>query len=82
MFALGNEYTYRYGKKHLTIEKLGYQLQSPPFNLKEWDMTLMPSCMPEECKISDDPVLNYREYYRKGKANLHQWTKREVPVWL
>ena len=82
MFALGNEYTYRYGKKHLTIEKLGYQLQSPPFNLKEWDMTLMPSCMPEECKISDDPVLNYREYYRKGKANLHQWTKREVPAWL
>lgn len=82
MFALGDEYTYRYGKKHSTIEKLGYELQSPPYKLKEWDWTPMPCCMPDEYKVSDDPVLNYREYYKIGKAKLHSWTKRDAPDWM
>jgi len=82
LFALGDEYTYRYSKRHKTIEKLGYLIQSPPFNLREYDQTKMPCAMPDEYKISDDPVLNYREYYIKGKAALHRWTKREVPDWI
>ena len=82
LFALGDEYTYRYGKRHATITKLGLTLQSPPFALKEWDATLMPSCMPDECKISTDPVMNYREYYRTSKASMHSWKKRDVPYWI
>ena len=82
MFALGEEYTYRYGKKHATITKLGYELQSPPQNLKEWDMTIIPSCMDEEFIVGDDPILNYRNYYAKGKAKLHKWKNREVPDWI
>lgn len=82
LFALSDEYTYRYGKRHATITKLGLVLQSPPFALKEWDATLMPSCMPDECKISTDPVMNYREYYRTSKASMHSWKKRDVPFWI
>lgn len=82
MFALGDEYTFRYGKRHATIEKLGYMLQSPPFNLKDYDMTTMPSCMPEEYIISEDPVINYREYYRRGKSHLHSWKVRGAPEWI
>jgi len=82
LFALGNEYTYRYGKKHSTIEKLGYTIQSPPFNLKNWDWTPMPCCMPDEYKISNNPVENYREYYRKAKLDLHKWKNRDVPSWI
>lgn len=81
LFALSDEYTYRYGKKHKTIEKLGYMIQSPPFHLKEWDMTTMPSCMPDEYKIGT-PVDNYREYYKNGKSDLHKWTKRDAPYWI
>ena len=82
MFALGDEYTYRYGKRHKTIEKLGYEIQSPPHNLRDWDMTPMPSCMAPEYIISDDPIVNYRNYYKLGKANIHAWKKREAPAWI
>ena len=81
LFALGDEYRYRYNKTHLTIAKLGLTLNSPPFNLREWDMTRMPSCMDEQYKISDDPIFNYRTYYIKGKAHLKKYTKRNPPVW-
>jgi hypothetical protein len=79
--ALLDEYTYRYGKKHKCYNLL-LILQSPPFNLKEYDMTPMPCAMDDEYKISDDPVVNYRNYYNKGKASLHKWTKRDAPDWI
>lgn len=82
LFALGDEYTYRYGKKHATITKLGYTIQSPPFNLKAWDWTPMPSCMADEYIISEDPIVNYRNYYKYGKANIHAWKNREAPAWI
>lgn len=82
LFALSDEYTYRYGKTHKTIQKLGYEIQAPPHNLREYDMTKMPSCMDPEYIISDDPVENYRCYYKYGKARMHKWTKREAPEWI
>lgn len=81
MYALLDEYTHRYGKKHKCYE-IAIHLQSPPFNLKEYDMTPMPCAMDDEYKISTDPVVNYRNYYIKGKASLHKWTKREPPDWI
>ena len=82
LFALGTEYTYRYGKTHLTITKLGVPIASPPLNLKEWDMTPMPSCMDDQYKIGEDPIANYRNYYKYGKASMHSWKKREAPEWI
>ena len=82
LLALGSEYSYRYGKTHKSIEKLGYMLQSPPLNLTEYDMTEMPSCMDKEYIISDDPITNYRNYYKIGKARMHAWKKREAPSWI
>jgi len=82
LFALGDEYTHRYGKKHATLVKLGYEIQSPPLALKEWDWTKPKCAMADEYIISDDPVVNYRNYYKHGKANLHSWKKRDVPYWV
>jgi hypothetical protein len=82
LFALGTEYTYRYGKQHATITKLGVPIASPPLNLKEWDMTPMPSCMDEQYKIGEDPIVNYRNYYKYGKTSMHSWKKRETPEWI
>lgn len=81
MYGLLGEYSHRYGKKHKCYD-IAIHLQSPPFNLKEYDMTPMPCAMDDEYKISDDPVVNYRNYYIKGKASLHKWTNREAPVWI
>jgi len=38
--------------------------------------------MDEIYKISDNPIDNYRNYYRVGKINLHKWTKRNPPDWI
>jgi len=82
LFALGDEYRYRYGKTHLSITKLGIPIASPPLNLKEWDMTLMPSCMDVQYKIGDDPIANYRNYYKYGKSTMHRWKNRPAPEWI
>ena len=81
-FALMQEYTYRYEKTHKCFGELSYMLQSPPKNLQEYNMTTCPSAMDKSYVISNDPVTNYRNYYKMGKTHLHKWTKREAPSWL
>jgi len=82
MYALMREYTHRYGKTHKCQGELSYQLQSPPKHLTDYDATPMPSCMAEEYIVSDDPLTNYRNYYKVGKLNLHKWTNRQPPEWI
>lgn len=81
-FALMNEYTFRYGKQHACFGELSYMLQSPPENLENWDWTTPPSAMDEKYIISDDPIINYRNYYKLGKANMHSWKNRQPPEWI
>jgi len=81
-FALMCEYTNRYGKTHKCYGELSYQLQSPPHKLKEWEWTKMPSAMDQQYIISEDPIINYRNYYREGKVKLHKWTNRQPPEWI
>ena len=81
-FALMAEYTHRYSKTHKCQGELSYMLQSPPHNLKKYEMTPMPSCMDDKYIISDNPVTNYRNYYKLGKSDLHKWTKSNRPHWL
>jgi hypothetical protein len=57
-------------------------LASEIFNVGSHTITPPALAMPDNCKISSDPVECYREYYRKEKQALHQWTNREVPFWL
>lgn len=82
MYALMDEYTYRYEKKHKCSGELSYMLQSPPENLETYDWTPMPSCMDVQYIISTDPVTNYRNYYLHGKNSLHAWKKRNPPEWI
>ena len=82
LHALLCEYTYRYNRMHKVEGDLAYMLMSPPESLKEWDMTPMPSAMADEYKISDDPVVNYRNYYKFGKAGMHSWKNRQPPEWI
>jgi hypothetical protein len=81
-FALMDEYTHRYNKKHACAGDLSYMLQSPPHKLKDYDWTPMPSAMADEYKISNDALTNYRNYYKIGKATMHKWTNRQPPEWI
>lgn len=81
--ALGQEYTYRYNKKHKCFDgELAYMLSSPPNNLKTYEWTEMPSAMADEYKISTDPLTNYRNYYKIGKTRMHSWKNRNPPDWI
>ena len=82
LFSLMDEYTYRYGKIHKCQGELSYMLSSPPKNLEAYDWTPMPSCMDEKYIVSDDPIVNYRYYYKFGKVDLHAWKNRIPPKWI
>jgi len=75
------EYTYRYNKTHKTSLLYGW-LAIPPENIKRGEFTQPPSCMDKQYIISDDPIANYRNYYKYGKSHIHKWTKRDVPEWI
>jgi hypothetical protein len=83
LLALGREYTYRYGRTHLTIDKLKDILKDAPANIEQSKvMTKMPSCMDKQYIISLDPIINYRNYYNYGKTDLLRWSNRPPPKWI
>ena len=80
--ATAKEYTKRYGRVHMTYDKLGGMLWFAPKNidirLKE---TKMPECMPDYCKTDSVPE-SYRKYYNEEKSHFAKWSNREVPEWF
>ena len=75
------EYTIRYGKCHLTWQKLGKLLEIAPKNIKDNGWVDPPQCMPDYCK-GEDTVLAYQNYYILEKSGFAKWTKRETPVFF
>ena len=70
MMALGDEYTKRYGKKHLTITKCEDTLSKLPNSILDIGFTPMPQCMPAEYKVPGDSVTAYWNYYEAEKVNV------------
>lgn len=79
--GLLDEYTYRYEKDHKSSRLIPI-LSNHPRSIRRMDMTTPACAMPEEFIISDDVVINYRNYYNLGKKHLHAWKKREKPSWI
>ena len=83
--SLCKEYTFRYRRIHASqihMEWLGANM--PPFedSLQFVPMTPPAPACPEECKIQDDPIKTYRNYYRTHKEDLLQYTLRTPPEFL
>jgi hypothetical protein len=78
--ALGEEYTYRYGKTHKSIEVIQWCLSNRP-NIKDIGFTTPPLAMPDEYKV-DSVVESYRNYYKGAKSTIVSWKNREKPVWF
>ena len=80
--SLCKEYTYRYGKIHLTQKKLWNELKHPPKNLPHGPRTYFVLAMPEKFKC-DCAVTSYRNYYRhKSRQFVMKWSRRKKPKWL
>jgi len=78
---LCKEYTHRYGKTHLTEEKLGALLAKVPNNIPDVPMTTLPQAMPDDVKEAD-PIKAYKSYYRNYKKDFAKWTGRAVPEFM
>ena len=77
--SLCNEYTYRYGRKHLTDTKLRKLLYHPPKHISVTKpFTQPPQAMPDDVKDMDS-IIAYRNYYKMHKEHLATWTDRERP---
>ena len=84
--ALGNEYTYRYGKRHSSLEKLAKPLVKIPENIHYRTRTPIAQAMPDEYK-NEDPIKAYRDYcinekhyakWEKGRAKPEWWTHDRI----
>lgn len=78
---LTREYTFRYGKRHKCCDLLGW-LGAVPHNIPQVPFTQPVPAMDTKYIISNDSVVNYRNYYNHGKTHLHKYTKRSPPEWL
>ena len=78
--ALGDEYTYRYGKEHASVAKLKYVLQTSPKAIKLDERTPVAQAMPEEYK-DENPITAYRNYCINEK-HYAKWERgRDKPSW-
>ena len=74
------EYTNRYGKIHGST-KPSLLLMRPPKNIPKIKETQLPQCMPDMCKVKDNPILAYRNYYIVEKNSFASWKNRSKPEW-
>ena len=70
MLALGEEYTKRYKKTHLTITKCKEPLKHLPMGMPDSTFTEPPQCMPDEYKVHGDSVTGYWNYYEGEKHTV------------
>jgi len=69
MIALGDEYTKRYGKQHLSITKCKIPLANQPENIPTKEFEQPPQAMPDEYKHKDS-ITAYWQYYIHGKCHI------------
>jgi len=79
--ALCEEYTHRYGRIHLTQQKLAHIICTTPSNIDDGELTQMPQAMPDDAKLPN-VVEAYRNYYRMYKSDFAKWTNRQTPEWF
>jgi hypothetical protein len=77
MIAIGEEFTKRYGKQHLTITKCKDILKEIPKGIINDDWVDPPQCMPDEYK-ADNSLDAYWNFYKIGKKHLAKHNKVKV----
>ena len=78
---LCKEYTYRYLKIHKCETKLMNILNNIPELIPEGNMTIFKQAMPDDVKHKN-PIIAYRQYYKKYKKYFCNWSKRTIPYWF
>ena len=77
------EYTYRYGKVHITYTKLIDVLEVNPMNIPNVPFFDPPPAMSHfpDCIVPNNSLHSYYNYYIVAKNYFAKWTKRPIPKW-
>lgn len=70
MIALGQEYTKRYDKVHMSIDKCKDALRFCPDGITSVVFTEPPQCMPDEYKVPGCSITAYWNYYEQDKYKV------------
>lgn len=81
MRSLLDEYTLRYQKTHKSETVYEWLSSNIPHGISKSQMTEHPQCMPDDCKVPNDPVAAYRNYYHQYKSHMAKWNKSTAPDW-
>lgn len=79
---LAREFRWRYGHEHACEKHANWLATHLPTGIRMWPRQEFAVAMDDVYKISGDPIVCYRHYYREGKAELLHYTRREPPHWL
>ena len=79
--ALCDEYTFRYGKVHMTDSKLREILNEIPRNMELGEWREPPQAMPDDVK-TESSLEAYHKYYQVYKSRFAVWTDRPVPAFM
>jgi hypothetical protein len=78
MLALGEEYTKRYKRTHLTITKCKDILAVAPLNIPTGSFNEPPQCMPDEYKVDNDSISAYWNYYEQDKCKIANKNEQKI----
>ena len=78
MLALGEEYTKRYKRTHLTITKCKDILAVAPLNIPIGSFNEPPQCMPDEYKVDNDSISAYWNYYEQDKYKIANKNEQKI----
>lgn len=77
---LCKEYTYRYNKIHSCEKRFMDIFNNIPELIPSGNMTIFSQAMFDDVKHKN-PIIAYRNYYKKYKKSFCIWTKRNIPYW-
>ena len=75
---LCQEYYSRYNKIHKSKQIIEWCVINKP-QLPDIPFTEPPQAMPDHCKIDNNSILSYRNYYMMEKRSFSTWKNREIP---
>lgn len=84
MRNLLDEYTLRYKRRHKCDDVWTWLNTNRPSHIDQsLQMTPHPQAMPQECKVTGDPVQAYRNYYSQNKRRFAKWEPlSKTPYWF
>jgi hypothetical protein len=81
---LAREFRFRFKKEHSCEKHIEWLAENLPLTIRMFPRRGFAIAMDAQYKISKDPIVCYRNYYRTSKKErgLVKYTGRQVPHWL